>query len=194
MRLFKAQYKDKTGKTQKSKRWYIDFRDHNEIRRGWPALEDKEASQEIGKNIEKLVQRRTASAELDDELISWLEVCPLAIRRKLISTGILRFRNGFKECPTEIAEIIGLREFPINATFIYFLVDSFRGNQVTYVGQSNELHRRIKMHRKSKSFDRAYYVECQQEKLNEVEADWQERLNPPDCNDSRTKKNRKKTQ
>lgn len=89
MRLFRAQYKDKSGKVQKSKRWYIDFRDHNQIRRGWPAFEDKKQSGNLGRQIERLVSSRMAGEKPDAELTRWLENIPGSLRKKLVKIGLL---------------------------------------------------------------------------------------------------------
>jgi len=43
MRLFKANYKDRNGKSRQSSKWYIDFVDHAQIRRRMPAFTDKKA-------------------------------------------------------------------------------------------------------------------------------------------------------
>ena len=54
-RLFKTTYNDAQGRTRQAAKWYVEFRDHNEIIRRLPAFTSKSASTEIGRNIVKLV-------------------------------------------------------------------------------------------------------------------------------------------
>ena len=37
MRIYKATYKDRTGKERKTAKWYLDFSDHNQLRHKMPA-------------------------------------------------------------------------------------------------------------------------------------------------------------
>jgi len=55
MRVFKTTYKDRKGSTKKAARWYVEFRDHLETIRRLPAFESKAASEELGRNLDKLV-------------------------------------------------------------------------------------------------------------------------------------------
>jgi hypothetical protein len=48
MRTFKAQYKDKAGVTRKSKKWYVDIKDHQEIRHRIPGFENKRQTEALG--------------------------------------------------------------------------------------------------------------------------------------------------
>ena len=63
MRVFKQTYKDKSGETKQTKKWYIEFRDHNQIIRRWPAFTDKARAAEFGRKIELLVERRARARE-----------------------------------------------------------------------------------------------------------------------------------
>jgi hypothetical protein len=56
------------------------------------------------------------------------------------------------------------------ASGVYFLID---GREVIYVGQSMDVLSRIATHRKQgKRFDRFTYIECEPEKMNELEAQY----------------------
>ncbi|MBW8015745.1 MAG: hypothetical protein FVQ82_06125 [Planctomycetes bacterium] len=65
MRVFKAQFKNKSGETQKSKKWYIDFVDHAGARHRIPGFENKRRTEDFGRNIEDLVSTKSASQRPD---------------------------------------------------------------------------------------------------------------------------------
>ncbi len=65
MRIYKATYKDRDGKQQKSAKWCVDIFDHNQLRHKVPAFADKRLSEALGRNIEGLVDCRSAGQELD---------------------------------------------------------------------------------------------------------------------------------
>jgi hypothetical protein len=56
MRVFKTNYKDKKGRTREASKWYVEFRDQLEYVRRLPAFESKAASEELGRNLDKLVE------------------------------------------------------------------------------------------------------------------------------------------
>ncbi len=55
-RLFKTTYKDGNGRTREAAKWYVEFRDHNRTVRRLPAFTSKAASEEMGRNVVKLVE------------------------------------------------------------------------------------------------------------------------------------------
>jgi hypothetical protein len=60
---------------------------------------------------------------------------------------------------------------------IYFLM---RGKTVMYVGQTADMHTRMIAHSKSgRQFTSIRYIVCPLLLLNDMEAMWQRRLNPP---------------
>ncbi|MFH1423310.1 MAG: hypothetical protein ABIH42_11445 [Planctomycetota bacterium] len=73
MRLFKAGYKDRKGTKRKSSKWYIEFGDHLQTVRQIHAFTDKKATEEFGRNLEKLVVLKSAEEPPDTELtiLSW---------------------------------------------------------------------------------------------------------------------------
>ena len=89
MRLFKANYRDREGKQQKSARWYLDFTDANGIRRRLPGLPDRKATEALGRNLERLVVCRMNGEQPDRQLSEWLECCPERLRDKLAAIGLL---------------------------------------------------------------------------------------------------------
>src|SRR5215475_148732 len=89
-RGFKTTYKDRKGKTREAGKWYVEFRDHNEQVRRLPAFTSKAASEEMGRNLVKLVDYHKASGgQTDPALSRWLATLPAQTRAKLVSIGLL---------------------------------------------------------------------------------------------------------
>lgn len=97
MRLFKAQYKDKkTGKTIKSRKWYVDFTDHMAIRHRLPAFESKRASEAFANKLEQLVNW-VASGHCQDantELDTWVLSLPANIIQKLVKWKLVQSQRA----------------------------------------------------------------------------------------------------
>ena len=89
MRVFKPTYTNRTGKKQRTSKWYIDFIDHIELRHRFPAFTDKRQSQTLGENVEALVNCKIASQRPDRELQAWLAGLPYRLMRKLLSWGLV---------------------------------------------------------------------------------------------------------
>ncbi|MBL4701844.1 MAG: tyrosine-type recombinase/integrase [Phycisphaeraceae bacterium] len=90
MRLFKKTYRDKTtNELRKLKKWYIEFRDHNEQIKKLPAFSDKARSMELSRKIERLVFCRITGEQPDPTLNQWLEVLPGPMRDKLGELDLL---------------------------------------------------------------------------------------------------------
>ena len=68
MRIYKPNYKDRSGKQKKAAKWYLDFFDHNQLRHKIPALTDKRSSEELGQNIESLINCRINGLDPDVKL------------------------------------------------------------------------------------------------------------------------------
>ena len=60
MRVFKTTYKDRKGRRKKAASWYVEFHDHREYIRRLPGFLSKAASEEMGRNLEKLVSYHKA--------------------------------------------------------------------------------------------------------------------------------------
>ncbi len=89
MRLFKATYRDRGGKTCTAAKWYIEFKDHMERRRRLAAFTDKRASAEFGRKAESLVACRISGERPQGDLARWLESLPERFRDKLVFIGVL---------------------------------------------------------------------------------------------------------
>jgi len=89
-RLFKATYKGRGGETKESAKWYVEFRDHNATVRRLPAFASKPASDEMGRNLVKLVDYHKATGgQTDPALSRWLAGLPARTRDKLVAIGLL---------------------------------------------------------------------------------------------------------
>lgn len=89
-RVFRTTYKDRRGRTREVKKWYIEFRDHLERVRRLPAFESKSGSEELGRNLVKLVAYHKGSGgQTDPALMGWLGSLPRRTREKLVSIGLL---------------------------------------------------------------------------------------------------------
>ncbi len=89
MRLCRAYYTNRDGQKRKSKRWYVELTDHRDTVRRIPAFEDKRASDEFGRKLERLVSLRVSGEQPDSSMTRWMESLPAAIRKRLASIGIL---------------------------------------------------------------------------------------------------------
>ena len=89
MRLFKATYKDRNGKTRQTGKWYIDFTDHAQIRRRMPAFTDKKACEALGRHIEQLVCCKAAKEPLDRELTETIAQLPQSMKDFLLKIGLM---------------------------------------------------------------------------------------------------------
>jgi len=90
MRVFKTTYKDKKGRTQKAAKWYVEFRDQLECVRRLPAFESKAASQELGRNLDKLVAyHKSSGGQTDPSITAWLTGLPRKTRERLVAIGLL---------------------------------------------------------------------------------------------------------
>ena len=60
-RLFKTSYNDRKGKPKEAAKWYVEFKDHLETIRRLPAFTSKAASEEVGRNLVKMVEYHKAT-------------------------------------------------------------------------------------------------------------------------------------
>src|SRR5262249_2372211 len=83
-------YKDRKGRTKEAAAWYVEFKDHLETVRRLPAFLSKAASEELGRNLEKLVAYHKASGgQTDPALTGFLAGLPVKTRGKLVPIGLL---------------------------------------------------------------------------------------------------------
>jgi len=89
MRLYKITYKDKNGQVKTAARWYLDFADHQGRRRRLPGFANEQATKDLGKMIERLVNANLPGQSLDKDLIEWMENIPKSLRQRLVKMGLL---------------------------------------------------------------------------------------------------------
>ena len=89
MRVFKQKYRNRNGKLKDSAKWYVEFRDHQEVTQRIPGFTDKKLTQELGGKLEKLVASRVLSQTPSPELSKWLETMPSSLRKRIVKFGLL---------------------------------------------------------------------------------------------------------
>ena len=89
MRIYKDTYTDKKGNTRKTKRWYLDFRDHLKRRHKLAGFADKKATRDLVGQIESLISCRTSSRSLPPDLQRWLELVPDTMKNKFVEWGLV---------------------------------------------------------------------------------------------------------
>lgn len=94
MRAFRTSYKDKNGKTKQVKKWYVELRDHLNTIRRFPAFTDKEQSEALGRQIEKLIRYKQARQLPDPETLRWIEDMPRKLKARLIDIGVLERKKS----------------------------------------------------------------------------------------------------
>ena len=88
MRIFRATYQDSTGKTREVKKWWIETRDHLGTIRRFAGDTDKNTTELLGRQIERLVGYKKAG-ERPDKLSDWLNNIPSKLRQRFADIGLL---------------------------------------------------------------------------------------------------------
>lgn len=76
-------------KRRYSDRWYVSFRDHNEVWRRMSAFLDRKASETMDRRIQELVRYRLDNEVPDTALLAWVEGLPPKSRDYLVSIALL---------------------------------------------------------------------------------------------------------
>ncbi len=88
-RLFRATY-TKDGETKESAKWYVEFRDQLQTVRRLAGFTSKSATDELGRNLVKLVEYHGATGgQVDPALSRWLAGLASGIRERLVAIGLL---------------------------------------------------------------------------------------------------------
>lgn len=91
MRVFKEERTDKkTGRTVKSKNYYIDFYDHYRRRHFLAAFPEKRESYGLADNIESLIACQVSGQNPDPELQRWIDRLPNRFKEKFSQWGLLQ--------------------------------------------------------------------------------------------------------
>jgi integrase len=89
MRVFRTSYTDRKGRTKEAQKWYIELRDHLQKVRRFPAFVDKQQSEVLGRQVERLISCKVAGGPPTPELTRWLEGTPQTLRNRLAKIGLL---------------------------------------------------------------------------------------------------------
>jgi len=132
MRVFKQQYRSRSGKTKISAKWFAELKDHSETMRRLPGFTDKKATEELGCRLEKLVAVRTLGDTPGPELSRWLETLPSDIRKRLAKYGLLDARTVANSNGCHLGCLLGVPFSRVLGTLppSVFLSISFRDRSV----------------------------------------------------------------
>ncbi len=89
MRVFRHAYTTESGKSKDTVNWYVELRDGKKRVRRIPGFVDYNATEELGRKLERLVALKSARQLPDAELSRWIEELPESMRRRLARFGIL---------------------------------------------------------------------------------------------------------
>jgi len=89
MTVFKATYKARDGSTQRTRKWYVELRDHLSITRRFSAFSDKAQSEALGRQIGRLVNYKVTGEQPDVQLSRWLEGVSEKLRDRFVKIGLL---------------------------------------------------------------------------------------------------------
>ncbi|MBI3834113.1 MAG: tyrosine-type recombinase/integrase [Planctomycetes bacterium] len=95
MRLLQPTYRDRTGTVRKAPKWYVEFRDHHERIHRLAGFTSRAATEELRRNLEKLVSYFEASGgQVDPTLQRWIDELPRTIRNNLVQFGLVDARRA----------------------------------------------------------------------------------------------------
>jgi integrase len=92
VRVFQPTYTDRKGKTRKSSRYHVSFKDHAATPRRVVAFADKAASESLGRKLESLAAFRANNDPLPPELARWLDGVDDDLRAQLTTWGMIDTR------------------------------------------------------------------------------------------------------
>ena len=100
MRLLKQHYRDRRGLNKETSKWYVEFKDHHDRSQRIPAFTSRPASQEFGRNLERLVAYFKASGgQAEPELQEWIAHLPRRVTERLLKIGLLDARRSVHHKP-----------------------------------------------------------------------------------------------
>ena len=100
MRTFQSTYRDrKTGRTRRTRTWYVEFRDHNRDVRRVSGFRDRRQTEAIGRRVEQLVSMKLAGEAPDAPMTRWLETVPEKLRKRLAEIGLIDPRRAAASKP-----------------------------------------------------------------------------------------------
>jgi len=157
-RVFKASYKSRNGKTKKSRKWYVEFRDHIGLTRRMPAFEDKGASLDLGRMLEKLATCRSSRQPVPADIAAWFRTMPAEMRNRIIRFDLIEKGTAFVSRP--LKEYLGEFETHLAAA----------GNSASHIKETLAIVRKVLKHAKAKHADeitRTAFERYQQKRKSE---------------------------
>ena len=94
MRIYKRRRSNNGGEVKTSNKHYIEFNDACGVRRSLLAFSNREATAEMGRNIQRLVELRLSGIQPNNGLMKFIESLPKATRDSLVKWGILDHQFG----------------------------------------------------------------------------------------------------
>jgi hypothetical protein len=92
VRVFKQKF-SKNGNVRETSKWYVEFRDQNEIVRRMAGFTDKKATEELGRRVEALAAVRMNNDPVPADLAKWLQSTSTVIKDRLGQWGLLDART-----------------------------------------------------------------------------------------------------
>jgi len=93
MRVFQTKYTNSEGKKKGRRNWRVYFRDHCNVTHRLAAFADKQASVDLGRNLDRLSAGLKAGEKPDLEMTRWIQTLPVRITSQLAQWGLLDTRT-----------------------------------------------------------------------------------------------------
>jgi len=106
MKIVKAKFKDRSGKTCTSKKWYCDFFDHKGRRHKLAGFTDRRATEALSQNIMALIDCRASGGSLKPDQQKWIDRTPEYLIKNFVRWGLLSSERaeGSKLLLTHLAD------------------------------------------------------------------------------------------
>lgn len=89
MRIFKQQYKTKSGRMKQCSKYYIELKDHLGVLRKYPGFSDKRLTFALGSRIELLTAFKRAGQPPDAQICEWLQGISKKLSDRLAKIGLI---------------------------------------------------------------------------------------------------------
>jgi integrase len=89
MRLFKPKYRNQKGQLVNVANWWIEYTNHDRRACRLPGFGDRKGTEELGRQILRLVAAKFAGGRLEPDLARWVEGLPMEFKKKLARHGLL---------------------------------------------------------------------------------------------------------
>ena len=107
MRVFQSTYKDRrTRETRTTETWYAELRNAAGVLRRVPGFADRRATEDLGRQLVRLVNCKAGGQNPDPALVEWLEGLPGHVQALLTRQGFLDGRQsaGMKPLADHVAD------------------------------------------------------------------------------------------